>query len=69
MDGSIQLICTVRLVNIVACQRGEVSDDILWRATGVGASILSVHHDVPRAKDIFSGAVWMVLYNLFVQSG
>ncbi len=33
------------------------------------ASILSVNHEVPRAKEIFSGAVWMVLYNLFVQSG
>ncbi len=56
MDGSLQLICTLRLVHVVACQRG-------------GVSILSVNHDVPRAKEIFSGAVWMVLYNLFVQSG
>ena len=33
------------------------------------ASILSVNHEVPCAKEIFSGAVWIVLYNLFVQSG
>ncbi len=47
MDGSVQPVCTVRLVHI------------LWRASkagsptfhGGGASILSVNHEVPGAKE------------------